>query len=181
MQYTTQLFCIIMYYFIFLWRMIFVSYMGKLLYFQGSRFSLVFLWHFPELNLGLIFHVSLISVVVLCYRLLHCPDPRGVVGFLQRAKRDETCHSYASVFVYFEITITFLFSISQAPLLFQFVQETTTWYKERRLVVEDWEFRCSFTTFQLHNHGKFFSLGHIVKADFVEIIALLISPDYRMS
>lgn len=55
MQYTTQLFCIIMRYFIFLWRMIFVSYMGKLLYFQGSRFSLVFLWHFPELNLGAYF------------------------------------------------------------------------------------------------------------------------------
>lgn len=50
--------------------------LGKLLYFQGSRFSLVFLWHFPEQSHGACFsclwhHCG----VVLLQRLLPCPDP----------------------------------------------------------------------------------------------------------
>ena len=45
--------------------------MGKLLYFQGSRFCLVFLWHFPEQNHGACFSCVCDTTVVL-YRYRDC-------------------------------------------------------------------------------------------------------------
>lgn len=46
-----------------------LCYMRKLLYFQGSRVSLVFLWHFPEQSHGACFScVCDTIVVVLCCR-----------------------------------------------------------------------------------------------------------------
>lgn len=115
----------------------FVFYEGKLLYFQGSRFSPVFLWHFSELSHGLFFMCLDTTVVVQCYRVCYPVQIEGGRGevrehgdgrstrraffslllillskwemwrFLKRAERDETRHSYALVFAYFENTITF--------------------------------------------------------------------------
>lgn len=52
--------------------------MRKLLYFQGSRVSLVFLWHFPEESHGACFScVCDTTVVVLCYRDWYTVQSQG--------------------------------------------------------------------------------------------------------
>lgn len=99
-----------MHYFTFHWRMIFVFYMGKLLYFQGSRFSLVFLWHLSELN-----HEAYFSCV-----FDHCGGSVLQIIILSRPRGRDRDSSREKGEMRPIITMLQSLSILKLPLLFYF-------------------------------------------------------------